>query len=237
MSGPAEQITESVPDCPRCGRPMVLRTARRGENAGRAFWGCPEFPRCRGMVQIPPPTDEPVEPVASAAGQVTPAEAEQANAGEATYRGAVGRPGGLLAKFFRAVDRVWRWTLESYEPDATGRWDPGHRRRILSYICVRDSRRCGLCAGEIKNQRGVQIEHIVPKIFAIFDVSEDGRAEQGTRYRSRLHKPDNLQAAHSYCNKRKGNNPAITGWRHPAMPPLTVADAADASPLVLPPRP
>jgi len=34
--------------CPLCNSKMVLRTARRGENAGKQFWGCCEFPKCRG---------------------------------------------------------------------------------------------------------------------------------------------------------------------------------------------
>ena len=34
--------------CPRCGRTMVLRTAKRG--TGNQFWGCKGFPTCR-MVQ------------------------------------------------------------------------------------------------------------------------------------------------------------------------------------------
>ena len=37
------------PSCPRCGKPMVERTARRGERAGEAFWGCRDYPACRGM--------------------------------------------------------------------------------------------------------------------------------------------------------------------------------------------
>lgn len=35
------------PICPRCGKEMVLRTARKGPNAGDQFWGCSGFPRCR----------------------------------------------------------------------------------------------------------------------------------------------------------------------------------------------
>lgn len=35
------------PTCPRCGKAMVLRTARRGPNTGGQFWGCSGFPRCR----------------------------------------------------------------------------------------------------------------------------------------------------------------------------------------------
>jgi restriction system protein len=37
--------------CPRCGSSMVVRTARRGNNAGNQFWGCSAFPACR-VVQI-----------------------------------------------------------------------------------------------------------------------------------------------------------------------------------------
>ena len=35
--------------CPRCGRRMVLRTARRGSNEGGQFWGCEGFPKCRAV--------------------------------------------------------------------------------------------------------------------------------------------------------------------------------------------
>lgn len=35
----------STPDCPNCGAPMIKRNNRRTREA---FWGCPEYPRCRG---------------------------------------------------------------------------------------------------------------------------------------------------------------------------------------------
>jgi hypothetical protein len=38
----------AVPDCPECDSPMVQRLAKRGENAGNHFWGCPHFPKCSG---------------------------------------------------------------------------------------------------------------------------------------------------------------------------------------------
>jgi Topoisomerase DNA binding C4 zinc finger len=38
--------------CPRCGRPMVKRTARHGAISGQAFWGCSGFPDCRQTVPI-----------------------------------------------------------------------------------------------------------------------------------------------------------------------------------------
>jgi ssDNA-binding Zn-finger/Zn-ribbon topoisomerase 1 len=37
------------PLCPRCGRPMVVRVASRGAHEGERFWGCPDYPRCRGV--------------------------------------------------------------------------------------------------------------------------------------------------------------------------------------------
>ena len=33
--------------CPRCGKQLVLRTARKGANAGQQFYGCSGFPNCR----------------------------------------------------------------------------------------------------------------------------------------------------------------------------------------------
>ena len=42
----------SAPDCPECGRPMAVRIARRGRNAGQQFWGCTGFPSCTGIVNI-----------------------------------------------------------------------------------------------------------------------------------------------------------------------------------------
>jgi restriction system protein len=38
----------AAPACPECGIPMVLRTARRGSNAGSQFWGCSAYPACKG---------------------------------------------------------------------------------------------------------------------------------------------------------------------------------------------
>ncbi|MBB5205218.1 hypothetical protein HNQ51_002537 [Inhella inkyongensis] len=38
----------AAPACPKCAKPMVLRTAKRGEQIGRSFWGCTGFPNCRG---------------------------------------------------------------------------------------------------------------------------------------------------------------------------------------------
>jgi restriction system protein len=35
----------AIPNCPNCGALMVKRTNRR---SGDAFWGCPQYPSCRG---------------------------------------------------------------------------------------------------------------------------------------------------------------------------------------------
>ena len=38
--------------CPKCGSSMVLRTAKRGSNAGNQFWGCSAYPRCRVVQNV-----------------------------------------------------------------------------------------------------------------------------------------------------------------------------------------
>lgn len=40
--------TKAGKACPKCSQPMVRRTAKRGANAGQEFWGCSDYPRCRG---------------------------------------------------------------------------------------------------------------------------------------------------------------------------------------------
>ena len=44
--------TDLIPACPQCGKPMVLRTAKTGKNAGKQFWGCSEYPDCKGVVEL-----------------------------------------------------------------------------------------------------------------------------------------------------------------------------------------
>jgi len=33
--------------CPKCGSPLIVRTAKRGAGAGRQFWACSAYPKCR----------------------------------------------------------------------------------------------------------------------------------------------------------------------------------------------
>jgi restriction system protein len=46
---PTSSIPIDAPNCPKCGGSMVKRVAKRGEKAGVPFWGCAEFPKCRGI--------------------------------------------------------------------------------------------------------------------------------------------------------------------------------------------
>ena len=40
--------------CPKCGSSMIIRTARRGRNAGGNFYGCSNYPRCKETLPIDP---------------------------------------------------------------------------------------------------------------------------------------------------------------------------------------
>jgi len=44
--------SETVPHCPVCNALMVKRLARRGVSAGSSFWGCSNYPKCRGTRAI-----------------------------------------------------------------------------------------------------------------------------------------------------------------------------------------
>ncbi|MEK6199723.1 MAG: NERD domain-containing protein [Psychrobacter sp.] len=45
-------ITEQVPVCPRCQGAMVKRVAKKGQHQGKDFFGCNQFPKCWGVVNI-----------------------------------------------------------------------------------------------------------------------------------------------------------------------------------------
>ena len=47
-----EEPTDTVPNCPVCGKMMVLRIHRKGKYAGRKYYGCMESPRCTGVFAI-----------------------------------------------------------------------------------------------------------------------------------------------------------------------------------------
>lgn len=43
---------QKIPACPQCGSQMALRTAKTGKNAGQQFWGCTQYPDCKGTHPI-----------------------------------------------------------------------------------------------------------------------------------------------------------------------------------------
>lgn len=43
---------EGAPICPRCGKTMIKRTARKGIFSGRQFWSCMDYPNCNGTRNI-----------------------------------------------------------------------------------------------------------------------------------------------------------------------------------------
>lgn len=50
-----KEVTSVADDaviCPRCGAAMILRTAKKGDNVGKQFWGCTAFPKCRGVLEF-----------------------------------------------------------------------------------------------------------------------------------------------------------------------------------------
>ena len=47
---PATPPLNPFPICPKCGQSMVLRTVKKeGSHKGNQFWGCRDYPRCRGV--------------------------------------------------------------------------------------------------------------------------------------------------------------------------------------------
>jgi hypothetical protein len=53
-AAPAEVVAEpsNNPTCPKCGSEMMLRTAKKGANAGNQFWGCSNYPACRTVLSL-----------------------------------------------------------------------------------------------------------------------------------------------------------------------------------------
>lgn len=47
-----EQVVDTVPSCPVCGKMMVLRIHRNGQDKGLKYYGCIDSPRCTGVVPI-----------------------------------------------------------------------------------------------------------------------------------------------------------------------------------------
>ena len=47
-----EIAEQSVLKCPKCGGDLILRTASRGANAGKQFYGCSNYPKCKYIQNI-----------------------------------------------------------------------------------------------------------------------------------------------------------------------------------------
>ncbi len=52
QEAPSPAAATAPPSCPVCTKPMVRRTAKRGNQPGNAFWGCSGYPACRGTRPI-----------------------------------------------------------------------------------------------------------------------------------------------------------------------------------------
>lgn len=52
VAQPVRRTTTEPPLCPKCGVPMVKRVAKQGENVGREFFGCPNYPSCKAIAPI-----------------------------------------------------------------------------------------------------------------------------------------------------------------------------------------
>jgi len=51
------EILPDAPLCPQCGTAMTKRIARHGSNAGKEFWGCTTYPKCKGILPVASETD------------------------------------------------------------------------------------------------------------------------------------------------------------------------------------
>ena len=49
---PAPPAPTAAPLCPKCSNRMILRTATKGDRAGSQFYGCSQFPKCRGIINV-----------------------------------------------------------------------------------------------------------------------------------------------------------------------------------------
>ena len=47
-----KSVQGTAPLCPKCGKPMIKRVAKKGINAGKEFWSCSSYPNCDGTRTI-----------------------------------------------------------------------------------------------------------------------------------------------------------------------------------------
>jgi hypothetical protein len=51
-AGLVDVTSPQAPECPKCGTPMRLRSARKGPRTGSKFWGCTNYPECDGLRDV-----------------------------------------------------------------------------------------------------------------------------------------------------------------------------------------
>jgi len=49
---PTPPNLEQGPLCPKCGTPMIKRTAKSGSQVGKSFYGCSNYPKCREILPV-----------------------------------------------------------------------------------------------------------------------------------------------------------------------------------------
>ena len=49
---PIPESSPSAPACPKCNVTMVQRKAAKGKHAGKRFWACSNYPKCRQIIGI-----------------------------------------------------------------------------------------------------------------------------------------------------------------------------------------
>lgn len=52
LQAPPPKTDGEVILCPKCGASMVKRVAKQGANAGKTFYGCSNYPKCRSILNV-----------------------------------------------------------------------------------------------------------------------------------------------------------------------------------------
>ena len=47
-----QSVQANAPSCPKCGKPMLKRMAKKGINSGKEFWSCSGYPECNGTRRV-----------------------------------------------------------------------------------------------------------------------------------------------------------------------------------------
>ena len=56
---PIVQVDDDLVLCPKCSNPMILRKATKGQNAGKEFYGCTNYPKCKEVLSKQHPNSVP----------------------------------------------------------------------------------------------------------------------------------------------------------------------------------